>query len=393
MNLGRRNFWSVLSIVVTGAVIGLHAQSTGTSPTSTTTSTSTTTPQTTSASKASTPVAPAKTGAAKPASAKTSTATKPSSTAAKPASTTAKATVAAPATTRADLARARAAEQARQAAAERQQKEMAASWKRDALGNIVPNLHAAAAIIFNPQTGEVVWEENSHDQRSIASLTKMMTAVTFIADDPDLDREVTVARSDVANASVTYLSAGDRLTLGEVLHLTLIASDNAAARVLARTSDGGTAAFVGRMNDKARQLGLTNTRYADPTGLDADDMSTAYDLSHLIAFAVADEHLGPIMRTQLYDVHVGTHIVSIHSTNKLLGSDMDIRGGKTGFISKAGYCLATLTQIPQGSQVAIVVLGAADSATRFGEARHLFDWVVGKTQGIIGGGDWPLHKH
>ncbi len=64
---------------------------------------------------------------------------------------------------------------------------------------------------------------------------------------------------------------------------------------------------------------------------------------------------------------------------------MDVRGGKTGFISKAGYCLATLLQIPQGSQVAVVVLGAADSATRFWEARHLFNWVVGKTQGIVGG--------
>ena len=72
---------------------------------------------------------------------------------------------------------------------------------------------------------------------------------------------------------------------------------------------------------------------------------------------------------------------------KLLATNMDVLGGKTGFIHKAGYCLATLLQIPQGSQVAVVVLGAANSATRFWEARHLFDWVVGKGSGIIGDDD------
>jgi len=232
-----------------------------------------------------------------------------------------------------------------------------------------------------------LWEANSHDKRSVASLTKVMTAVTFIADDPDLTREVVVTRADLYNASTTFLEVGDRLTLNDVLHLALIPSDNAAARVLARTSEGGTAAFVARMNDMAAHLGLTGTHYADPTGLDPDDMSTAFDYSHLIAFAVSDPRLGPIMRTAQYDVHAAPRKpFTIHSTNKLLGTDVDVRGGKTGFINNAGYCLATLLQIPQGAQVAVVVLGAANSATRFGEARHLFDWVVGRAQGIIGGG-------
>jgi D-alanyl-D-alanine endopeptidase (penicillin-binding protein 7) len=318
--------------------------------------------------------------------------------AASPASTASKQTTAAPAakaassvqstTSRTALARSRAAAKAKQAALERQQREANASgFKRDALGNLVPDVHAAAAIVFNPQTNEVLFEANSHDQRAIASLTKVMTAVTFIADDPDLNQEVVVTRADVTNASVTYLRAGDRVKLGDVLHLALIPSDNAAARVLARTSEGGTAAFVVRMNEMARHLGLADTHYADPTGLDSDNVSSAYDYSHLISFAVQDERLGPVMRTQEYDVHTANRgAFSIHSTNKLLGTDVDVRGGKTGFIAKAGYCLATLLQIPQGNQVAVVVLGAANSATRFGTARLLFNWVVGRTQGVVGGG-------
>jgi D-alanyl-D-alanine endopeptidase (penicillin-binding protein 7) len=172
-----------------------------------------------------------------------------------------------------------------------------------------------------------------------------------------------------------------------LLHLTLIASDNAAARALARTAEGGTAAFVGRMNEMAVHLGLTSTHYFDPSGLVADNVSSAYDMSHLIAFAASDARLGPIMRTAEYTVRTPSREIAIHSTNKLLSTDIDVRGGKTGFISKAGYCLATLLQIPQGSQVAVVVLGAANSATRFWEARHLFNWVVGKAQGIIGTDD------
>jgi D-alanyl-D-alanine endopeptidase (penicillin-binding protein 7) len=313
------------------------------------------------------PAAKPKVAAAKPA-------------AAKPASKTT-------ARTRTSVARARAAARAREAAAARLIAEaMTPRFKRDLLGNLIPDVRAAAAIIYNPQTQEVLWESNSHDQRSIASLTKVMTAVTFIADDPDLSQVVLVTRPDVSNASVTYLKAGDRVSYSDLLHLTLIASDNAAARVLARTSEGGTAAFVARMNDMAGHLGLANSHYADPSGLDANNVSSAYDLSHLIAFASADEHLGPIMRTAQYDAHPGGRLVSVHSTNKLLGTDIDVVAGKTGFISKAGYCLATLLQVPQGGPVAVVVLGAANSTMRFWEARHLFNWVVGRTQGLVGGG-------
>jgi D-alanyl-D-alanine endopeptidase (penicillin-binding protein 7) len=288
--------------------------------------------------------------------------------------------------TRTSLARAAAAARARRAAALRQQQEAATPrYKTDELGNLVPDLRAAAAIIYNPTTGDVIWESNSHDQRSIASLTKIMTALTFVADDPDLDERVVITRADVTHASTTHIRAGERLSYSDLLHLTLIASDNAAARALARTSEGGTAAFVARMNEMAVHLGLTNTHYADPSGLDPQNVSTAYDYSHLIAFASADERLGPIMRTADYEVTSNLRTIKIHSTNKLLGTDMDVRAGKTGFISKAGYCLATLLQVPQGSELAVVVLGAASSANRFWEARHLFNWAVSRTPTFIGG--------
>jgi D-alanyl-D-alanine endopeptidase (penicillin-binding protein 7) len=258
-------------------------------------------------------------------------------------------------------------------------------FRRDDQGNLVPDIRAAAAIAYDSQTGEVLWEQHSRDERSIASLTKLMTAVTFVSDDPDLNQRVTVTRADMRNASTTYLKAGDVVSYNDLLHLALMPSDNAAARVLARTSPGGTDVFVTRMNLMATHLGLTNTHYADPSGLDPDDVSCALDLARVITHAAADTRLGPIMRTAEYDVHAASRTFTVRSTDRLLGTDLDVLGGKTGFITKSGYCLATLLQIPQGPQVAVVILGAANSALRFGEARHLFNWLVGRAQGLSGG--------
>jgi D-alanyl-D-alanine carboxypeptidase len=145
---------------------------------------------------------------------------------------------------KARLARARAAARAREAARMRALHEaMTPRYKTDANGDLVPDVRAAAAIIFNPANGEVLWQENAQDKRSIASITKVMTTVVFLEDNPDLSQEVTVERSDVYAASTTYLRANERLPLSEVLHLVLIASDNAAARILARVSHGGTASY------------------------------------------------------------------------------------------------------------------------------------------------------
>src|SRR5205814_8038379 len=116
--------------------------------------------------------------------------------------------------------------------------EMAATvlprYKVDAIGDLVPDLRAAAAIIYDPETNQILWEEHSQDQRSIASITKMMTATVFLEDNPDMSAPVTIARSDVFQASTTHLHTNDNVSTDDLLHLLLIASDNAAARALAR---------------------------------------------------------------------------------------------------------------------------------------------------------------
>jgi len=260
-------------------------------------------------------------------------------------------------------------------------------FKFDENGATVPDLRAEAAIIYSPETGKVLWEENAQDQRSIASITKIMTAAVFLEDDPDLTREVVIQRADVLRASTTYLRAGYKVTNSDLLHLLLIASDNAAARVLARISPHGSQGFIVRMNEKAAELGLTNTHYADPSGLLSDNVSTAYDMARLITHVASDHRIAEIMQKQHHSIHAGRRTINIHSTNQLvMNGDVDVLGGKTGFIRKAGYCLATLLRLPQGGpQVAVVVLGARSNAGRFWETRHLFNWLASKAQDLLGG--------
>ena len=261
-------------------------------------------------------------------------------------------------------------------------------FKTDATGALVPDLHAAAAIIYDPETHQVLWEENSQDKRSIASITKVMTAVVFIESDPDMTQVVTVERADAMAASTTHLRANYQVSVRDLLHLLLISSDNAAARSLARVSPWGPAGFVARMNEKATELGLQSTTYADPSGLDAENVSSAYDMARLIAYASSDERISEIMRKPDHTLTLGRRPVTIHSTNQLLSrADMEgsIVGAKTGFIGRSGYCLATLLKMPQVNQpVAVVVLGARSNAGRFNEVRNLVTWMSTKAQNLLG---------
>jgi D-alanyl-D-alanine endopeptidase (penicillin-binding protein 7) len=281
---------------------------------------------------------------------------------------------------KASLARARAIAMAREMA-----DTVVPRYKVDASGDLVPDLRAAAAIVYNPETNEVLWEQNSQSLRSIASITKVMTATVFLENSPDLTTPVTMIRRDVYQASTTHLRANDKVTSGDLLHLLLIASDNAAARALARVSPYGSDGFIDRMNAKAAELGLQSTHYSDPSGLLSDNVSSAYDMARLIAHASGDERIASVMQTPTYTVHSMNRDITFRSTNHLLGRDnLSVMAAKTGFISKSGYCLATLLRLPESDQqVAVVVLGARSNASRFLETENLFNWFAAKASVIF----------
>jgi D-alanyl-D-alanine endopeptidase (penicillin-binding protein 7) len=292
---------------------------------------------------------------------------------------------------RAQVTRARARASAR---AKELREAQTPRFRVDEFGREVPDVRAEAAIIYNPETNEVLWADHAQDLRSIASITKVMTALVFLDSGADLATPVTVERTDVSHASTTYLRAGYKLTAADLLNLLLVGSDNAAARALARVSPYGPVGFIDQMNEKAKLLGLASTHYADPSGLLADNVSSAYDLARLIAYAAADERIGGIMRKASYTTQSGTRTISANSTNQLVKTgDLNVLGGKTGFITRSGYCLASLFRLPQtGQLVSVVVLGAKSNASRFWETRHLFNWMSTRTKSLTDGSGQLEHQ-
>jgi D-alanyl-D-alanine endopeptidase (penicillin-binding protein 7) len=246
-----------------------------------------------------------------------------------------------------------------------------------------PRVRAQAAIILDPVTGETLWERHSRDVRSIASITKVMTVMLFLEQQPDLSRQVVISRRDVRRASTTYLRRGERVTLRDLVHLALVGSDNAAARVLARVSPWGTKRFIVRMNAMAVELGLQQTQFTDPSGLDKGNVSSAYEVARLIAEASERPLMSEIMRKRSYQIRTSRRARTIRSTNKLLGTRMDVMAGKTGYIDLAGYCLATLVQLDDERAVSIVVLGARSDSGRFAEARRLVTWLSTKASVLL----------
>ena len=240
-----------------------------------------------------------------------------------------------------------------------------------------PRVRAQALIILDPITGETLWGRNSTEPRPIASITKVMTVLTFLEQHQglDLSRDVVISRQDTLRASTTYLRSGERVTLRDLVHLALVASDNAAARALARVSGLGTKRFVAQMNRRAADLGLQQTRFVDPSGLHEGNLSSAYDVSRLILLASEWPEVAEIMRKRSYRIRTSRRTRTIRSTNRLLGSGVDVIAGKTGYIDEAGYCFATLVKLQDGRPVSIVVLGSTSNAGRFTETRRLVDWL------------------
>ncbi len=252
-----------------------------------------------------------------------------------------------------------------------------------------PRIRARAAMIYNPTTHEILWESNGFEQRSIASITKVMTALVFLEPRPDLDGDVVISRRDVRRASTTYLRRGEVVSLYNLLHLALVASDNVAARALARVSPWGTAGFVEQMNAMAATLGLRDTAFTDPSGLDSGNVSTAYDVSRLIAHATKRPVVSSIMRKQQHRLGTSRRRLTVRNTNRLLRGRLLVHGGKTGYIDASGYCLATVVKLPDHDPLSLVVLGAGPGERRFSETRRLATWVSRNSAALAASGVGP----
>ena len=225
-------------------------------------------------------------------------------------------------------------------------------YKVDASGDLVPDVRAAAAIIYNPETNQVLWEENSQAQRSIASITKVMTATVFLENNPDLTQPVTIDRSDVFQASTTHLRANDRL--GDDGRPAAPAADRVGQRRGARAR-ARLAVRLGRLRSPHEREGR-RARSAEHA-LRGPVRSAVRE--RLVGLRHGAAHHARVGRRADRVGHADPGIHRPHGEeprdhvpqheSPARPADVDVRAGKTGFISKAGYCLATLLRLRRAS--------------------------------------------
>jgi D-alanyl-D-alanine endopeptidase (penicillin-binding protein 7) len=243
-------------------------------------------------------------------------------------------------------------------------------------GTVGPWVHSAAALLVNAVTGTVLFQRNADQERPVASLTKLMTALTFLDAHPNLDQAVTILPEDVQRASKTQLRRGEVIRLRDVMHSALMVSDNAAARVLARSAGVSTSEFVEQMNARARSMGLSHTRFVEPTGLDRGNVSTAREIAAMVTAASREPLISEIMLKPEYSYWSDRRFHQFGNTDHLLSSRWQVKAGKTGFTYHAGYCFAACLGDGTGREFASVVLGAPTGPTRFADVSRMMSWAV-----------------
>jgi D-alanyl-D-alanine carboxypeptidase (penicillin-binding protein 5/6) len=243
-----------------------------------------------------------------------------------------------------------------------------------ALAGQAPDIDAAAGILVTAD-GRVLWSRNATQRRAMASTTKMMTALVVLerAKPSDL---VTVPKEAAAVAqNDVNLSPGERLTVTQLLEAMLVASANDAAYALARHVGGSVDRFVVMMNDKASALGLRDTHYRNPHGLDLPGhLSSAADLVSLGRYAMQDPEFRRIVALRAVNIPgpKGERRV-FETTDELLKSYPGMEGIKTGMTDDAGYCLVSAAR-RGGVELFGVILGTPNDQARFVQSRRLLDW-------------------
>lgn len=237
----------------------------------------------------------------------------------------------------------------------------------------LPDVNAASAVLFTSD-GTVLWSRNIDEQRSEASITKLMTAI--VALEHMGTEEIITVTSDAFDAgySSTDLAEGAQLTLGTLLFAMLVNSDNCAAEAIAIGVAGSEAAFVQMMNDKAADLGMSSTHFMNPHGLDEEGhLTSSRDLMILVRYAMGNDFIRSVVCIAEMELDVGHGPQLIENTNDLLTTLPGCIGVKTGTEDSAGYCVAAACS-RDGLELYCIVLGSESDGLRFASATNLLEW-------------------
>jgi len=237
----------------------------------------------------------------------------------------------------------------------------------DAAG--LPHLRSSAFLVMNQNTGHVILEKKSESVLPIASITKLMTAMVVLDAGQSLSEEIVISDGDidVLKGTGSRLALGTRLTREEMLHLALMSSEN--------RYPGGEASFVAAMNVKARMIGLTETRFSDPTGLTPENVSRPHDLARMVSAAATYPLIREFSTTSERYVQIGSRMHRFGNTNSLVRNpDWEIGVSKTGYIREAGRCLVMQAWLLK-QPVIIVLMDSDGRYSRTADAVRIKKWL------------------
>jgi D-alanyl-D-alanine carboxypeptidase len=247
----------------------------------------------------------------------------------------------------------------------------------------ITKITAKSLVVADETTGRMLLQKNAYTKRPIASLTKLMTALVWLENDGNLDKIVEFEAGDYREGSIPYFIAGEKVACRDLFYAGLIASSNSAIAALARSTGFTEEKFVMLMNKKAKELGMDETAFVEPTGLNPKNISTARDLQILAKFAFAAPEI--LRATQMKEYSFSPQNKEswrkVQNTNWLLNSSINggvykIIGGKTGHIEEGGYNLIMkVFNQERDRDLFIIILDSEDIDKRFTEAAELIRWT------------------
>ncbi|MDP3086558.1 MAG: D-alanyl-D-alanine endopeptidase [Rubrivivax sp.] len=240
------------------------------------------------------------------------------------------------------------------------------------------DLKSSVALVIDQDTNQVLFSKNPQAVLPIASITKLMTALVVTEAGLSLDDTLRVTQEDIdtEKGSQSRLAVGTTMSRGDMLHLALMSSENRAANALGRHFPGGLPAFVEVMNQRARELGMLDTRYVEPTGLSSNNRSSAHDLALLVKAAFGHPIIRELSTSREASVAVGKRQLQFRNTNGLISNPIwEIGLQKTGYISEAGRCVVMQAELA-GRKLIMVLLDSAGGYSRIGDAERLRKWLA-----------------
>jgi serine-type D-Ala-D-Ala endopeptidase (penicillin-binding protein 7) len=239
-------------------------------------------------------------------------------------------------------------------------------------------LKSTNVLVVDQVNKRVLYAKKEEQVVPIASITKLMTALVVLEAKLSLDERVVIGREDYdrVKRQPSRLGAGTSMSRGDLLKIMLMASENRAAAALARAYPGGTSAFVAAMNQKALELGMSETRFVDSSGLSDDNVSTARDLAWMVDAAYREPLIREYttLRSHTVEINKGRKMTFANSNQMVRYAHWDIGLSKTGYLDAAGRCLVMQANIGT-TPVIIVLLHSWGKFTRIGDANRIKSWI------------------